>query len=196
MKRLSFIAALAVGVAAFGCAQLRSGAGWVTLFDGKNLDGWTRVGGANWTLADGVVQADRSSTKGSSYLVSKEDYGDFELRVEFWVSDNANSGIYMRCADRHKIADTSCYEANIFDQRPDPSYGTGAITRIAKIAHMPKAGGRWNTYDVTLKGSDLRLVLNGAETVRAHDEKLKRGPIALQWGAGVVKFRKVEIKPL
>jgi hypothetical protein len=60
---------------------------------------------------------------------------------------------------------------------------------------MPKAGGRWNTYDITLKGSDLKVVLNGAETAHVQHDKLKSGPIGLQWGAGVVKFRKVEIRP-
>ncbi len=198
MKRLFALAGLlALGLVVSGCSHLPFGrSGWTTLFDGTSLDNWTEVGGANWTLADGVVQADRSSTKGSSFLVSKQDYGDFELRVEFWVSHDANSGIYMRCADRNKITDTSCYEANIFDERPDPSYGTGAITRIATITDMPKAGGRWNTYDITLKGPDLKVVLNGAVTAHVRHDKLKSGPIALQWGAGVVKFRKVEIRPL
>jgi hypothetical protein len=198
MKHLTMAAALlAAASIVSGCSQQPFGnSGWVTLFDGTSLDNWTRVGGANWTLADGVVQADSSTSKGSSFLLSKNDYGDFEIRVEFWVSHDANSGIYMRCADRDKIADTSCYEANIFDERPDPSYGTGAITRIATIANMPKAGGRWNTYDITLKGPDLKVVLNGAETAHAQHDKLKSGPIALQWAAGVVKFRKVEIRPL
>ena len=197
MKRpLAVALVLAVEIVVSGCSQLPGGSAWITLFDGKSLDNWTQVGGANWTLTEGAVLADRSSTQGSSFLVSKESYGDFEVRVEFWVSDDANSGVYMRCADRDKITDTSCYEANIFDQRPDPSYGTGAITHIAKIADMPKAGGRWNTYDITFKGPELKLVLNGVETVHARDEKLARGPIALQYAKGVVKFRKIEIRPL
>jgi len=198
MKRLAGITSglIAIAAALAGCGHMLYSQGWVNLFDGKNLDNFTRVGGANWTIVDGVVQADKSTTKGSSFLVSKTAYKDFEVRVEFWVSDDANSGVYMRCADGNKPTDTTCYEANIFDQRPDPKFGTGAITNIAPISPMPKAGGKWNVYDITVKGNELSIVLNGQTTVIAYDGKLASGPIALQYGKGVVKFRRVDIKPL
>jgi hypothetical protein len=112
------------------------------------------------------------------------------------VSDDANSGIYMRCADRSKLTDKSCYEANIFDQRPDPTYGTGAIVHIAPVKPMPKAGGKWKTFDITLKGNRLMLTLNGQKTVEVEHSQFKSGPIALQYGQGVVKFRKVQTRPL
>ncbi|HEY7556206.1 MAG TPA: DUF1080 domain-containing protein, partial [Candidatus Binatia bacterium] len=75
-------------------------------------------------------------------------------------------------------------------------YGTGAIVHIAKISTMPKAGGKWNTYEITAKGPRLTVMLNGAQTVDVQDSKFASGPIALQWGRGVVRFRKVQIKPL
>jgi hypothetical protein len=200
MKRLSVITMglLFIGFTAFGCAQMpfgQSDAGWITLFDGSNLDNWNRVGTANWRLADGVVQADKSE-KGGGFLVSKNSYKDFQIRGEFWVSDDANSGIYMRCADANKLTDRTCYEANIYDKRPDPTYGTGAIVHIAAVSPMPKAGGKWNTYEITAKGPHLIVVLNGTRTAEANDTKFASGPVALQYGAGVVKFRKVQIKPL
>jgi hypothetical protein len=102
----------------------------------------------------------------------------------------------MRCANPNEITDKSCYEANIYDQRPDPSFGTGAITNIAKVSPMHKAGGKWNTYEITAKGPALTVVLNGVVTATAQDSKFISGPIALQWGKGVVKFRKVQIRPL
>ena len=199
MKRLAGITSglIAIAAALAGCGHMLYSQGWVNLFDGKNLDNFTRVGGANWTIVDGVVQADKSTTKGSSFLVSKTAYKDFEVRVEFWVSDDANSGVYMRCADGNKPTDTTCYEANIFDQRPDPTYGTGAITKVAKVAQpMPKAGGKWNTYEITARGTHLVLVLNGMKTGDIEDSKFASGPLALQWGRGTIKFRKVEIRPL
>jgi hypothetical protein len=61
---------------------------------------------------------------------------------------------------------------------------------------MPKAGGKWNTYEITARGARLVLVLNGVKTVDVEDAKLASGPIALQWGRGTIRFRKVEIKPL
>jgi hypothetical protein len=198
MKRWSAFATamLFVGVAAFSYSQQASGqtdAGWVTLFDGKSLDNWTQIGDANWKLADGVVAAD----KGNGFLVSKDSYGDFQIRAEFWVDDEANSGIFIRCTDPAKVTAKNAYEVNIFDKRPDPSYGTGAIVDTAKAATALKAGGKWNVYEITAKGPRFDVTLNGTKTVDgANDSQHAKGPIALQYGAGVVKFRKVEIKPL
>jgi 3-keto-disaccharide hydrolase len=178
------------------CATGGGGAGWTTLVDGtKGMENFNKVGDANWTATDGAIQATQGGKEGA-YLVSKGTYKDFMMRVEFWASDDANSGIFLRCQDPTKITDETCYEANIFDQRPDPTYGTGAIVKVAKVEPMPKAGGKWNTYEITLRGSNLVLVLNGVKTVDVQDSKLSSGPIALQWGRGTVKFRKVEIKPI
>jgi len=96
MKRRSVIvmSLLLVGLAVFWDGFEASGQGsgeWITLFDGKNLDKWNRLGDANWTLADGVVQVDKKSGKSSAFLVSKDAYTDFELRVEFWVDATATA---------------------------------------------------------------------------------------------------------
>ena len=61
---------------------------------------------------------------------------------------------------------------------------------------MPKAGGKWNTYEITAKGTQLTVILNGTKTVDVQDSKRQPGPSPCSMAAGVVKFRKVEIKPL
>jgi hypothetical protein len=68
---------------------------------------------------------------------------------------------------------------------------------------MPKAGGKWNTYEITAKGSQLTVVLNGVQTASVEDSKHAQGPFALQFGngpndapGGAIKWRKVQIKPL
>jgi hypothetical protein len=191
------LGALALLAVLSSCATGGGGAGWTTLVDGtKGLENFNRVGEANWTAADGAIQATQGG-KDPAYLVSRTTYRDFTMRVEFWASDDANSGVFVRCQDPTKITDESCYEANIFDQRPDPTYGTGAIVKVAKVAQpMPKAGGKWNTYEITMRGPHLVLVLNGTRTVDVQDSKFAGGPFALQWGRGTIKFRKVEIRPL
>ena len=169
-------------------------AGFETLFDGKSLAGWTTVGEAAWRVADGAMSADTGAT---GYVVSDASYGDFELRVEFWVSDDANSGVFVRCASRTEITASTCYEVNIYDRRPDPTYGTGAIVDVAAVSPMPKAGGRWNTMLITARGNVLSVVVNGQTTVDAvHNAAHREGPFAIQRGAGTVRFRKVEIRPL
>jgi hypothetical protein len=172
-------------------AMAKGKAGFKTLFDGKSLKGWTPIGDANWTLQDGVVSAD----KGRGMLVSAASYKDFDLRAEVWVSPEANSGIFIRCSDRATVTQNNAYEVNIYDTRPDPAYGTGGIVDVAKVSPMPKAGGRWNVMEISAHGDVLSVVFNGQKTVDAVRNSLyAEGPIALQYGAGVVKFRRVDIR--
>jgi Domain of Unknown Function (DUF1080) len=206
MKRRSAIALLLMGFAALSYSpQASSETGWVTLFDGKSLDNFNKIGDANWRIEDGVIVAD----KGNGFLVTKNSYGDYQIRAEFWVEPDSNSGIFIRCTDPEKVTAENAYEVNIWDMRPDPSYGTGAIVNVAKVDPMPKAAGKWNVYEITAKGSAFTVVLNGQKTVDgAQDAKLASGRIALQHGLGVkddkgvandkgvVKFRKLEIRPL
>ena len=174
----------------------QTGEGWITLLDSKTMGEWDKVGESNWRLEDGAVVADKVGGQGPAHLVSKKSYKDFQVYVEFWASDDANSGIFLRCQDPTKITDRSCYEANIFDQRKDPTYGTGGIVHFAEVNPMPKAGGKWNTYEITAKGRQITVMLNGQKTVELHNGLFAEGPITLQHGAGVMKFRKVAIKPL
>lgn len=183
------------GLTLFGCATM-GGGDWVTLFDGKDLDHWYILGDADWRLEKGQVFAERKIGKDNGYLVTKKSYSNFQLRVEFWVSSDANSGIFFRCKDGKSISDSRCYEANIFDQRGDQYFSTGAIVKFAGGNNLPKAGGKWNTYEITADGTNLTVVLNGKTTVELKNKKYKKGPIALQYGKGVVKFRKVEIREL
>jgi hypothetical protein len=195
MKKLALLAVGLAAAALGACASMSSGSGWTVLLDGSNLDNWNAIGSANWRVADGTVMAD-SGDKRQGYLVSKNAYTDFQVRAEFWVDDEANSGVFLRCGDRGTVNAKNAYEVNIFDKRPDPSFGTGAIVYIAKASTVLKAGGKWNTYEITAKGPRLTIVLNGVKTAEVDDSKHASGPIALQYGAGVVKFRKVEIRPL
>ena len=202
MKRLLVLAAVfAMGLGVFGCSMMPGGdSGWVTLIDGTSgLDNFNRVGDANWRAEDGAIVADKGK---GGFLVTKKSYKDFQIKAEFWVGPNANSGIYMRCANPAVITDKSCYEANIYDDRADPSFGTGAIQHITKASPMLKAGGKWSTMEVTIKGTQITVVLNGVQTATAQHTQFAQGPIALQFGShgklpgGVVKYRKVQIKEL
>jgi hypothetical protein len=165
---------------------------WTTLFDGKTLKGWDVVGDANWEVADGVIQAN----KGTGFLVTPVPYRDFQITAEFWVTDDANSGIFIRCSDPKTISATNAYEVNIYDKRPDPTYRTGGIVDVAKPSVVINTGGKWNTYDITAKGPKMTVILNDMKVVDAEDTKHPDGRIALQYGAGTVKFRNVRIRKL
>ncbi|TMG73017.1 MAG: DUF1080 domain-containing protein [Betaproteobacteria bacterium] len=204
MKRLSAVTAgLVIAFSVFGCSYMpgQSDAGWVVLIDGTaGLENFNPIGEANWRAEDGAIVADKGK---GCYLVSKNSYRDFQIRAEFWADHTTNSGVFIRCTDPNKVGATSAYEVNIYDQRPEPDYGTGAIVNVAKVAPMPKAGGKWNTYEITAKGSQLTVVLNGVQTVDVQDSKHAEGPFALQFGngpkdapGGAIKWRKVQIRSL
>ena len=198
MKRATIVLPFVILLIGFGgCAGIGTGPVWTTLLDGdKGLENFNRAGEANWTAVDGVIQATQSPS-GSSHLVSKNSYKDFILRVEFWTTDDGNSGVHMRCEDPDDLSSSSCYEVNIYDQREDPRYGTGAIVDFAAVHDpMPKAGGKWNTFEITARGDHLIVVLNGVKTADIHDSTHASGVFGLQWGRGTIKFRKVEIRTL
>ncbi len=163
---------------------------WVTLLDWRTQNAFTSVGTANWRVVDDVVKADG----GNGYLVTRDAYGDFELRAEFWVSPDANSGIFIRCSDPQQITANNSYEVNIFDRRPDPTYRTGGIVNIAKVMTNVDAGNQWNTMEIVARGPKMTVRLNGMVVAEGEDTKFARGPIALQYGTGDVRFRRVQIR--
>ena len=203
MKRTLVIATALLLGACSSPPSWMPGAGWTTLIDGdKGLENFERVGDANWRAEGGAIVADKGNKGG--YLVSKKSFKDFQLRAEFWADHTTNSGIWIRLTDPKQITTKNSYEVNIFDQRADPTYGTGAIVDLAKVSPMPKAGGKWNTYEITAKGSQLTVVLNGQKTAEVQDGKFPQGPIGLQFGnrppknepGGAIKWRKLQVREL
>jgi hypothetical protein len=185
MTRIAWTLALLLAALASPSAQAPG-----AVFD---LKAWNPIGDANWTVMGDVVQAD----KGSGMLVTPMAYGDFQMSVDIYTSDGANSGVFIRCTDPKNVSPTTAYEVNVFDKRPDPSYRTGAIVNVAKPLVQVNADGKWNTMEITARGSKFTVVLNGMTTVKdAEDAKFPRGAIALQYGSGTVRFRNVRIKPL
>jgi 3-keto-disaccharide hydrolase len=206
MKRLSVITAglLVIAFGVFGCSYMpwsKSDADWIVLIDGSTgLENFNPIGDANWRAEGGAIVADKGK---GGYLVSKNSYKDFQVRAEFWADHTTNSGVFIRCTDPDKVTATNAYEVNIYDRRPEPSYGTGAIVNVAKVSPMPKAGGKWNTYEITARGSQLTVVLNGVQTVNVQNSQFAQGRVALQYGlgpkdapGGVIKWRKVQIRAL
>lgn len=193
MKRISVLA-LALVVASAVLAPTVSGqeggGGFRNLM---NMSNWTPVGKVDWKTVNGELW----STNGNGFLLSKQSYENFEIRAEFWVSPDANSGIFIRCADPNKVGAATCYEVNIFDTRPDPKFRTGGVVDVAPPRNMSiNTGNKWNTYQITAKGPRLIIQLNGETTVDVEDKKFARGPFALQAGNGVVRFKNVQIREL
>jgi hypothetical protein len=188
-----------VGAGVFALVWM-SQPGMTTLLDGTNLENFDQAGNANWRVGPGEQDGGNTvySDLGNGFLVTKQSYDDFRLRAEFWADEPANSGIFIRCDNPQQPGANSCYEVNIFDTRPDPTYGTGAIVNVpgAEVDPMPKAANKWNVMEIEARGPQLIVRFNGEETVNVEDSAHARGRIALQRGAGKIMWRKVEIQDL
>lgn len=166
--------------------------------DEASLDGWHVVGDANFRVENGEIVADM----GRGHLVTDESYDDFRITLEFYVDETANSGVYFRITDASNILDSNSYEANIYDKRPDQSGRTGAIVNHQAASEAIDSVGKWNTYDITVQGEHIVVVLNGVKTVDFNDSTYPNsGPIGLQYGpigegGGAIKFRNVKIEEL
>lgn len=189
MKGLKASTLLAI-VCAAAALPLSAADGVINL--SGSFDGWRQIGDANWRIENGEFVADM----GAGHLVTEESFTDFRVKAEFWTDAGANSGIFFRASDPNSIVDRNAYEANIFDTRPDPAYRTGGIVNHASPSENLDTAGKWNTYEITAQGDHIVLVLNGVTTVDFHDTTYASGPVSLQYGAGTVKFRNVEIERL
>ena len=185
--------------------QASSETGWVSLFDGKDTDSFNKIGDANWRVEDGMIVAD----KGNGFLVTKNDYKDYEIKAEFWVDADSNSGVFIRCTDPEKIGSENATKSISGIRAPIRAMAPAPSSTSPRSTRCRTRRGKWNTYEIIAKGSTFTVILNGQKTVDgAQDSKLAKGRVALQHGLGVkdangvpndkgvVKFRKVEIKPL
>jgi hypothetical protein len=169
-------------------------AGWVLLFDGESLAGWTPRDQARWDVVDGVIVHRAGS--GPGFLCTTKHYDNFELKVDFWVDAVANSGVFLRCPPTGPIAATNAYEVNIFDAHE--KWPTGSINYVARREGDVHSVGRWSSFHLTAQGNHLVVRFDGRVVVDTHNDREKSGPIGLQQfnGQGMVKFRNLKLRPL
>jgi hypothetical protein len=202
MKRViaSAVVMLVVALTVAGCGHMRGGDG-ITLIDGaKGMENWdVAMAPANWRGEDGAIQADKlTGGKGASVLVSKQSFKDFELRVEFWAAEDTNSGVYLRAPNPKEVNTASgAYEVQIWDKNPNPKYATGSLVNVAEVQPIYKAAGKWNTFEITARGAEITVKMNGVTTASIQDAKnTNAGRLALQFNGGPIKVRKLTVRAL
>ena len=167
--------------------------GWGLLFDGTSLTGWAPRLDGRWAVADGAISAVEDAGRG--FLATTAHYADFQLKIDFWIDETANSGVFLRCPAEGPISQGNAFEVNIFD--PHASWPTGSINEVAKIQTTPRTVGLWNTFEITADDDHLVVKLNGETTVDARSDRHSEGPIALQYnGSGQVRFRNIKLRTI
>ncbi len=169
-------------------------AGWIRLFDGESLFGWSPRGSAQWQVADGAIQPVPGT--GGGILCTTSEFADFELHAEFWIDGEANSAVFLRCPREGDITPRTAYEVNIFDAHE--KWPSGSINEVARRRGNPSTVGRWNTFNLRAEGNRFTVRLNGRRVLRTENALHARGLIGLQTltGRGVVRFREVRLRPL
>jgi hypothetical protein len=201
---LMFALAAAVSGAADDDDSFRS------LFNSKDLTGWQTVGSAVWKVEDGIIVGGQDGDpKRSGLLTTKEEFTDFELRLDFMIDEHEkyNSGVYLRQA-AGKGGRTG-YQVNI-GRGQAQEYTAGIFTDrwLAKGDEHDKIRKPldWNALRILAKGGHIIVHLNGVKVSDYDDPNpperfLKPGAIALQtYGAqghaGWVKFRNIKIREI
>jgi hypothetical protein len=177
--------------------------GWVSLFDGKTLDGWkANEAQEAWTVEDGCITVNGPF----SHLFyvgpdGKAMFGDFELKVEMKAAPKTNSGIFFRTPSMDKCDKylNGSVEAQIQNDGQSPCYTGGLWARAPRTEPSPVKPDEWFEVDITAIGGKITLKINGVVTTEYESAKLlKEGHIALQGHGKGHKpmFRSIKIKPL
>jgi Domain of Unknown Function (DUF1080) len=166
--------------------------GWILLFDGETLFGWTAGSDANWKAHDGII----SVTDGKGGLLcTNTEFADYQLHVDFRSPADTNSGVFLRTALKPKSVKTDCYELNIApESNPFP---TGGFVQRQRAENAKPKPDEWNTYDLTAEGGHFVVKLNGQQVLDYTDPKpIVRGLIGLQRNEGPADFRNIKLRPL
>lgn len=210
---LSTLSLLGLSQAADSSSSAEPPKGFTPLFNGKNLDGWQVLGGKRevWGAEDGLLYV---QGKGGGWLMTEKEYGNFELRLEFKVPVNGNSGVALRAPLMGDPAYQGMEIQILDDNGPAyknlrPTQYTGSIYDVVPPAkHVTRPAGEWNQFRIVARGRQVTIELNGTQIVEAnlddHKDHAKKHPgllrdkghLGLQSHDGRVEFRNLYVKEL
>ena len=194
------------------------GADWVKLFNGKNLDGWEVVGDGLWTvMRDGTLLGQRDLNikyeprpqVNQSWLYTKQEFGEYDLHVEWWTRRGGNSGVSIRDTsraihsiagpeiDRNKTPSHVGYEIQISNGYKD-QYPSGSVYLFDAAKTGAQHDDDWNTFDIEVRDAGIKVRLN-TELVSLYAGEPGRplkGPIGLQLHdpTSIAMFRNIRIR--
>jgi hypothetical protein len=172
-----------------------------SIFNGKDLQGWTIYGTELWYVEDGLLVCESGPDAEYGYLGTEKEYGDFELTLEFKQGADGNSGVFFRSSIegtkitgwQAEVAPPGSNTGGIYE-----SYGRGWLIQPDPELDKYLKFGEWNTMKIRVVGDLVETWLNGQKMIELKDEKigLAKGIIALQIhsGGGIkVQWRNLNI---
>ncbi|HEY2882319.1 MAG TPA: DUF1080 domain-containing protein [Pirellulales bacterium] len=166
--------------------------GWIQLFDGETLFGWTAGSDADWKAHDGVIS---SSTGKQGLLCTNTEFANYELKVDFKCPAETDSGVFLRSLLVWKVITRDCYELNIAPT--SNQWSTGALVGRQKANGAEPKDDQWNMFDIVADGAHCTVKLNDKLVCDYTDAKpISRGFIGLQHNKGPVEFRNIKLRPL
>ena len=187
---------------------------WISLFNGKNLDGWKAVDGpmSAWKVEDGLLYC---SGGGGGWLSTDDEYDDFEIELEFRLPPGGNSGVFLRAPHQGNPAYAGM-EIQVLDDRSDKYPGLkewqhcGSLYDVQppKTFEANKAAGEWQKMHITCNGRNVQVTLNGTPIINANLDDYKEkeathpgltrttGYVGLQNHGTRLDFRNIRLRKL
>jgi len=176
-------------------AESRLKDGWIQLFDGQTLFGWTPDSDVNWHVnTQGEIEASQGE---AGLLLTSVPYADFELQCDYWMSSGGNNGIFLRTPARPSNPAVDCYELNICDSHPE--FKTGSLVARTQPSLAVTGEEVWKSFHITVQGNRIQARLDDEDVLDFTDETdglRTSGFIGLQKNEGRVRFRNVFLRPL
>ena len=168
----------------------------IPLFNGKDLTGWHASGKTNqWVVENGVLKSPRSG----SNIISDQKFEDFKLHIEFRFPEHSNSGVYLRGRYEVQVEDN-------YGREPDSHLLGGIYGFLTPNEMAAKKAGEWQSYDITLVGRTVTVVVNGRKVINEQiipgitggaldSREGEPGPIMMQGDHGPIEYRNIVITP-
>ncbi len=168
----------------------------ITLFNGVDITGWHVIQGeSQWEVADGILR----NVKPGGNIVTDQQFDDFKLHLEFRYAAGGNSGVYLR----------GRYEVQVLDgptEEPDSHLQGGIYGFLAPSEIITNGVGEWNTYDITLVGRQVTIVVNGTTVISQQaipgitggaldSDEGAPGSLMLQGDHTAIEYRNIVITP-
>ncbi len=164
--------------------------GWILLFDGQSLFGWTPQAGGRWQVIGGtlVPAAD------SGYLQTNSAFTDFTLKLDYHNAPDSDCSVFLRAAADGDPRETS-YPLQIGDTKPQ--WPTGSVVDYFKADATHPASSQWHTVEATLSGEHISVKVDGRQVAEGKNSRARGGVIGLSCNkANRAQFRNIMLRPL